>query len=61
MGVCNALGGYDQDAAISQVLRSFQAKALADGVYEAKVDGIIGECTMRALETVLVRAYNANA
>lgn len=54
-------GGYDQDAAISQVLKSFQAKALADGVYEAKVDGIIGECTMRALETVLVRAYNANA
>jgi len=54
-------GGYDQDAAISQVLKSFQAKALADGVYEAKVDGVIGECTMRALETVLVRAYNTNA
>lgn len=50
-------GGFTQDAAPSPVLQAFQNKAKQDGVYEAKVDGIIGECTMRALETVLVRAY----
>jgi len=55
-------GGFTQDAAPSPVLQAFQNKAKQDGVYEAKVDGIIGECTMRALETVLVRAYtNPNA
>lgn len=54
-------GGFDQDAAASSVLQAFQSRAKQDGVYQAKVDGIIGECTMRALETVLVRAYNAQA
>lgn len=55
-------GGFTQSASSSPVISDFQNKAKQDGVYEAKVDGIIGECTMRALETVLVRAYtNPNA